>query len=855
MRTAAAILADYGISLESTAPGRYCTTCPQCSHTRRKDKERCLGVTIDDTGVGWKCLHCHWKGGAFYDSHKGNSSGKQNGGSPFVAEYIYRQADGTPYLKVCKTADKQFPQFHWNGTKWIKGKPKGPKIPYRLPELIAAPADAIVYVCEGEQDANNLGKLGLVTTSASEGAGAIWDPALTPWFKDRHVVILPDADAPGRKHAQKVAHALQPVAASLKVVDLYPDRNDASDVSNWLETDSTGENLRKLINEAPLWDPNADSVKVPSADSDEEKIAELAALSELAYQKCRVAEATKLDIRVGELDKLVKKQRAQAIEDTDTLPHWVVAPWNAAVDGAELLDDIKKMFRRYIVLPQGADIAIALWVLHAWTYDAGDVSPFIVFVSPTKRCGKSNTMIILYYLTPRSEFTSNISPSALFRRIQDARPTLIIDEGESFLNNNEEMRGILDSGHTKATAYVHRTVEINGEHKPRRFSTWAPKAIATIGSLKDTLEDRSIIIPLQRKPKTANVARLRKRDNDEFALLRGRAARWAEDNFSKLTDPNPDIPTVLNDRAADNWRPLLAIAELAGHEWLKRARDAACLLSGDGHEAIPRNVELLADIREAFGDLDVIRSADLVAKLTADPERPWAEWKRGKPLTQKQLAGLLRPFGIISERVESALLAQARGYRRSHFEEAWDAYCPGQTRAQADSGLSKCPSVRKPVNIEQVEGFRSVSKASADGSKNANLSNNDAVFDAWTDREGGNGGAPVSDQEIAPSPSSSPDVDSEDRTCVQCRGPVDGKERLISIGGAGTAWLHPECARFYLRANPPKLTSAEVKLCARCGKPGNALDNSLMQDRHGRFVHRTCRDETNWSAPQGRSLN
>src|SRR5262249_14228551 len=149
----------------------------------------------------------------------------------------------------------------------------------------------------------------------------------------------------------------------------------------------------------------------------------------------------------------------------------------------------------------------------------------------------------------------NITPSALFRYIEDVRPTLLIDEADSFLRDNEEMRGILDSGHTKTAAHIIRNVEINGEHKPRRFSTWAPKAIATIRSLADTLEDRAIMVKLQRKRKTAADLRLRKRDNDEFAMLRRKAARWSADNFAKLTDPDPQVPDVLNDRAADNWRP------------------------------------------------------------------------------------------------------------------------------------------------------------------------------------------------------------------------------------------------------------------------------------------------------------
>ena len=79
------------------------------------------------------------------------------------------------------------------------------------------------------------------------------------------------------------------------------------------------------------------------------------------------------------------------------------------------------------------------------------------------------------------------------------QPTLLIDEADSFLKDNEEMRGILNSGHTKTAAYVIRNVEVGGEHKPTRFSTWAPKAIATIRALADTLEDRSIVVTLQRK--------------------------------------------------------------------------------------------------------------------------------------------------------------------------------------------------------------------------------------------------------------------------------------------------------------------------------------------------------------------
>jgi putative DNA primase/helicase len=475
-------------------------------------------------------------------------------------------------------------------------------------------------------------------------------------------------------------------------------------------------------------------------DAADAKIAELAVLSELAYQKHRKEEAKAIGISLSALDRLVKRRRATVADEESALPHWNVEPWAGNVSGADLLEHLMATFRRYIVLPKGAGEALALWTLHSWTMDAGDVSPFLVLDSPTKRCGKTSVLILLLYLTPRSELASNISPSALFRYVEDIRPTLLIDEADSFVVENEEMRGILNSGHTKAAAHVIRNVEINGEHKPRRFSTWAPKAIATIGALADTLEDRAVVVQLQRKSKTAKVARLRKRDCEDFATLRRKAARWAEVNFDALAaDPDPNIPDELNDRAADNWRPLLAIADLVGGQWPQRAREAACLLSGEGHESISINVRLLADIHLAFGDNEAMRSADLVAALIADPERPWAEWKRGKPLTQKQLGGLLAPFCISSETVSIEGLNDAKGYKRVRFGEAWEAYVPAQKLGQNSFAHpiqhSEASKRRNADGTGVFSDFQSVAEAGGDGSKNDDLAHNHAGFDASTLRK------------------------------------------------------------------------------------------------------------------------
>ena len=541
--------------------------------------------------------------------------------------------------------------------------------------------------------------------------------------------------------------------------------------------------------------------KIAPPPDEKALVAALARKDHTEYDRVRAELAETLGVRVGTLDDKVEalRKKMAAEDDKDDLPHWRVEPWSEPVAGAALLDSIKRVFCRYIVLPKAAEVALSLWVLHAWTMDAGDISPFMVLVSPTKRCGKTSVLILLFYLTPKSELASNITAAALFRYIEAVRPTLLIDEADAFVKNNEELRGILNSGHTKVAANIIRNVEINGEHKPRRFSTWAPKAIATIRGLADTLEDRSVIVTLQRKPRDANVERLRRRDTEEFKRLRSQAAKWAADNFDKLVDPDPVVPEALNDRAADNWRPLLAIADLAGGTWPEEARRAARTLQGDGQDdAI--NIELLRDVRTAFGDADEIRSADLVAKLVADPERPWADWKNGRSLTQKQLAGLLKPFHIVSATVHPPGLPDGKGYRRADFEAAWDAYCAGQNTVAQQVGASEASKRPNADEMGTSRDFRSVRGSIPDGSKNGNLSYSHGRLDVWTDRKAQNGGQGHFDQEIAPSGDLYADLDIPPfcRRCKQCNG--IGGVNLVSLPDR-TVQLHPACEAAWLEAN------------------------------------------------------
>lgn len=347
-------------------------------------------------------------------------------------------------------------------------------------------------------------------------------------------------------------------------------------------------------------------------------------------------------------------------------------PWPGPVDGAVLLDEIVGAYRRFIVLPEGGAYALAPWVLCAHTFDAFDTSPLLAITAPEKRTGKTNTLRVTAALVPRPLPASNVTPAALFRAVEAYRPTLLVDEADTFIRESPELRGVLNSGHNRGMAVVVRTV--GDDHEPRTFSTWCPKAIALIGDLPPTLTDRSIRLRLRRKRPDEAVEKVRELRLRELEPLRRQAWRWARDHADALAAADPVVPEALNDRAADNWAPLLAVADLAGGPWPERARTAALALSQEVEDESP-GVMLLADVRALFEERGVDRLAtpDIVSALVQREDRPWPEWRRGNPLTARAMAKLLKPYGIAPRQMKLAG-DKARGYDRADFEDAWARY-------------------------------------------------------------------------------------------------------------------------------------------------------------------------------------
>lgn len=404
---------------------------------------------------------------------------------------------------------------------------------------------------------------------------------------------------------------------------------------------------------------------------DSSAIGDLAALPPLEYDRVRKEEAERLGVRVDTLDREVARQRGTSDDSSEGFALTDPVPFPQPVEGAGLLDLLAQIIRKHVVLAPSAADAVALWIVHTHAHDAADISPIAAITSPTPECGKTTLLALIGLLVPKPVQASNITPAALFRTVEKFRPTLLIDEADTFLKDSDELRGVVNSGHNRANAFVIRTT--GDDHEPRRFSTWAAKAIALIGRLPPTIESRSIHIELRRLTIGETVSRLRAERTQGYEPLRRMAWRWARDNSSVLRSADPELPKGVGGRAADNWRPLIAIADAAGGEW-PRARLAAEALSANRSEQ-SAGVMLLDDIRRLFSDgaVDRLSSIEIVQTLGAREDRPWAEWHGDRPITARQIAKLLEPFGIRPNTVRFGMTT-AKGYLAADFADPFQRY-------------------------------------------------------------------------------------------------------------------------------------------------------------------------------------
>jgi hypothetical protein len=448
----------------------------------------------------------------------------------------------------------------------------------------------------------------------------------------------------------------------------------------WAGNNGSSQHIRNQYSRSISPQPANGSELENHAISDENvEISRLAKLNLMEYGRARKPASQSLGVPLNILDRVVEAERDKFDSDgkqghTLNLPE--PEPWPDPVDGAELLCALAENIRQHVVMFDHAADTAALWVVHTYLLNCFGISPRLAIKSPEKGCGKTTALDVVSRLVFRPLPTSNASTAAIFRVVELQQPTLLIDEADTFLLENDELRGILNSGHRHGGATL-RTV--GEEFEPRLFSTYSACAIALIGKLPATLADRSVPIELRRRKPDEPIKPFRYDRTEHLDQLARKAARWARDNADRVRGTDPDMPDGVFNRAADNWRPLLAIADAAGGEWPGRARRAVqCFGAGASGDDQSVRVLLLSDIRPIFVErkVDKLSSADLTLALNAIEGRPWAEWHRGKGLTPNGLARQLAHFGIAPSTIRTST-GTPKGYQLAQFDDAFARYLPG----------------------------------------------------------------------------------------------------------------------------------------------------------------------------------
>ncbi len=371
---------------------------------------------------------------------------------------------------------------------------------------------------------------------------------------------------------------------------------------------------------------------------------------------------------------------AQGDDANATIPDERVDGSTDAPPIAETLDAVRAMLARFVVLTPAQVDAIALWTAHTHAFGAAQSTPYLAISSAEKRSGKTRLLEVLDGLVARPWSTGRTSAAALVRMIDKEAPTLLLDESDAAFGGYKEyaeaLRGILNTGHRRGGC---ASLCVGSE--VRDFNTFSPKAIAGIGRLPDTVVDRAIPIAMRRRAPGEAVEPFRNRTAVTATQpLRDALAAWAVDAVALLTDAEPSIPDALDDRAADGWEPLLAIADLAGGEWPLRARAAALALStGIARDDDSIGVRLLSDVRSIFlaSATDRLPSADLAAALAEIEDAPWGAWgKHERPLDARALARLLSRYGIRPGSVRLPTGGTLKGYAAEWFDDAWMRYLP-----------------------------------------------------------------------------------------------------------------------------------------------------------------------------------
>jgi hypothetical protein len=400
---------------------------------------------------------------------------------------------------------------------------------------------------------------------------------------------------------------------------------------------------------------------------------------------------------------------------TETIIFDPIVPHPAPVQVSDLLNDIEGVIQRHVILNEHAAAALAVWVLHTYVFEMRDTVAYVAIESPEKRCGKTTLLSVLAAMACKPLIASNITVGALFRSVHTCSPTLFIDEADTFMAGNGTMRGIINSGNTRRTAYVLRLSHAKQHHSAKepsphpdpipshpmgaereqqanayllnhsntirqspveytntglkKYSCWCPKVIAMIGQVPDTIADRSIVVKMARKLTTETCAPLSELQTDD---IKAKCMRFGLDMAQHIAEAGKIRGGGLNDRAADTFDPLFVIARLAGDEWEHKLHKAALALSSTA-EIENSGAGLILDVLSLFGErgIDKMFSRDIVALLReGSTESPGLKYSA---IDEYQISKILRPYGV--KPVSIRMGREVRnGYHSADFRDAVTRY-------------------------------------------------------------------------------------------------------------------------------------------------------------------------------------
>lgn len=373
-------------------------------------------------------------------------------------------------------------------------------------------------------------------------------------------------------------------------------------------------------------------------------------------------------------------------------------------EGHALMDDLHEYLTRFVAFPspETADATVA-WVLHTHALDAFDTTPRLAALSPEPGSGKTRLLEVMEPLVPNAMQTFNVSASVLFRSMtledeegNSLRPTILLDEADTIFGvraakDHEDLRATINAGYRRGATSL-RVSMVGKSAQIETFPAFAAVAIAGLDDLPDTIMTRAVVVRMRRRSTDEVVAPYRPRTYAmEAQSLHARCVKFARDNYTHLQRILTDLPTGIEDRAADIWEPLILVGDAAGGEWSQRVRNAACTLVGQSRTTGETlGIRLLADLRTVFAAEAHMATTAILDALNTLEDSPWGDL-RGKPLDARGLSQRLRRYGVASKSVRVNGLV-VKGYDAADLADPWKRYLPPHPQGSVTTVTTVTPT-------------------------------------------------------------------------------------------------------------------------------------------------------------------